>query len=266
MFRILLLILFLHCFLPASYSQVDPPQADTAGKGNTGDIQDVGLLYRYEMSGGILAHSNGFGANFRKGKHLTGYKKRMLEIELVNMKHPKEYKSFNPSNEAKGYIFGKQNSLVILRTGAGIQKVITSKANRGGVEVRYLYYGGASIGFLKPVYLEILREIPNSTDFNIVREKYDPQKHNTGNIFGRAPFTLGLTEMSILPGIYGKFGLNFEYGVTDDKIRAIETGVTFDLYYKKAPIMAKIDNADDYDPNKQFFISFYINILYGNKW
>ena len=142
--RIVLLILFLHCFFPASYSQVDT---------TTGDNQDVGLLYRYEMSGGILAHSNGFGANFRKGKHLSGYKKRMLEIELVNMKHPKEYKTPNPANGGNVYIFGKQNSFAVLRAGIGIQKVIAGKAGKGGVEVRYLYYGGASIGLLKPVYL-----------------------------------------------------------------------------------------------------------------
>ncbi len=245
MYRIVLLILFLHCFFPASYSQVDT-------------TRDVGLLYRYEMSGGILAHSNGFGANFRKGKHLTGYKKRMLEIELVNMKHPKEYKTPNPANGGNVYIFGKQNSFAILRTGIGIQKVIASKAGKGGVEVRYLYNGGASIGFLKPVYLEIIRGI------DIVREKFDPLKHNTDNIYGRAPFTKGLTETKILPGIYGKFGLNFESGGIDDKIRAIETGVSVDLYYKKAHIMAIID--DDNDANKQFFISFYINIMYGNKW
>ena len=275
MFRLLLLVLFLHCFFLASYSQDElalntlssGQNTDTIGEKNTSDVQNVGVLYRYEMSGGVLAHSNGFGVNFRKGKHLTGYKKRMLEIELVNMKHPKEHKSFNPSNEAKGYIFGKQNTLAILRTGIGIQKVITSKQNKGGVELRYLYYGGASIGFLKPVYLEILKENKfNPADIDIVREKYDPQKHNTGNIYGKAPYTKGITEMRLLPGIYGKFGLSFEYGVLDDKIRAIETGVTIDLYYKKVPIMADINPVDGYDPNRQFFLSFYISILYGNKW
>ena len=106
----------------------------------------------------------------------------------------------------------------------------------------------------------------NPAGYDIVTEKYDPQKHTTGNIYGKAPYTKGLFEMRLLPGIYGKFGLNFEYGALDDKIRAIETGVIIDLYYKKAPIMAKIDNVDGYDPNKQFFFSFYINILYGNKW
>ena len=269
MFRLLLLILLLHCFFSNSYSQGEHEHnTDTIGKENTDDFQDIGVLYRYEMSGGILAHSSGFGINFRKGKHLTGYKKRMLEIELVSMKHPKEHKSFNPSNEAKGYIFGKQNSFSILRGGIGIQKVITSKASKGGVEVRYLYYGGVSLGFLKPVYLEILREDnSNPPGIKIVTEKYDPQKHTTGNIYGKAPYTKGLFETRMLPGIYGKFGLSFEYGALDDKIRAIETGVTIDLYYKKAPIMAKIDNnVDDYNPNKQFFFSFYINILYGNKW
>jgi len=76
----------------------------------------------------------------------------------------------------------------------------------------------------------------------------------------------GIEEMKLIHGGVAKLGLSFEYGVLDDKIRAIETGVTIDLYYKKAPIMANINPVDGYDPNSQFFLSFYISILYGNKW
>ena len=59
--------------------------------------QDV--LYRKEKHGGILIHSNGFGAFYRDGKHLTGKTKRMFEFELVNMKHPKEIK-ISPTGES----------------------------------------------------------------------------------------------------------------------------------------------------------------------
>ena len=89
--------------------------------GNTptlNEVNETGILYKYEMTFGILAHSNGFGLNYRRGRHITGYKKRIFEIEAVNIKHPKEYKVYNPSREnAKGYIFGKINSFLILRPG-----------------------------------------------------------------------------------------------------------------------------------------------------
>ena len=57
--------------------------------------QDPNVLYRNEMSFGIFAHSRGFGLNFMRAKHVTGTRKRLLEIEALNMKHPKEIKVSN---------------------------------------------------------------------------------------------------------------------------------------------------------------------------
>jgi len=229
--------------------------------------ENVGVLYKKVMTFGILAHSNGFGANFRRGKHLTGYKKRIYEIELVNMKHPKEYKVYNPSREnAKGYIFGKLNSVFILRPSIGTQRVITRKADEGGVELRFIYSIGASIAFLKPVYLEIIQEQPNTGDFKIVTEKYDPEEHSTFNIYGKAHPLRGIEEMKLLPGAVAKLGLSFEYGKTPQKVRTLETGVSLDVYYKNVPIMAFIQSSQYPDPNNMFFLSFYFSINYGKKW
>ena len=52
---------------------------------------DVTILYRNEAEGGINVHSNGFGITFKRGWHVTGYKKRMLDIDIVSMRHPKQY-------------------------------------------------------------------------------------------------------------------------------------------------------------------------------
>ena len=229
--------------------------------------EDIGILYKYEQSFGLVAHSNGFGANFRKGKHITGYSKRILALEMVIMKHPKEYKVYNPASEnAKGYIYGKLNSTLILRPTIGYQNVITSKADQGGVEIRYLLQGGGSLCILKPVYLQIMEEVGNSGLFKLVTEKYNAQKHSTYNIYGKAPYLKGVGESSLVPGVFGKFGLSFEYGDSPTKIRSIETGVSIDLYYKKVPIMADLDTFDTIDPNNLFFLSFYLSINYGKKW
>ena len=50
------------------------------------------VLYRYEWSLYGLATTAGYGLGYRHGKHLTGYKKLMYEIEFALMKDPKEYK------------------------------------------------------------------------------------------------------------------------------------------------------------------------------
>lgn len=223
---------------------------------------DTEILLKHEASGGLVLHSNGWGFIFRKGTHATAKKKRMWEVEVVSMKHPKEFKSVNPYFEnAKGYIYGKQNSLLVLRGGYGHQRVLYHKEDRknGGVEVRYHYYGGASLGLTKPVYLEIL--VPTSVpfEFTLVTEKYNPDEHYIDNIYGKAPFAKGLGEIKIYPGIYLKSGVSFEYASRQDNVRTIEAGVVVDGYYKKIPIMALTDN-------KQVFLSFYVNIQFGAKW
>jgi len=233
---------------------------ETTVKVNANLYDDTKLLYRNEMSIGGIVHSNGFGANFRRGQHVTGTRKRVLEIELVNYRHPKEVKTVNPAfDNAKGFYYGKLNSLLILRPGIGYQNVIFSKPEKSGVEIRYVTFIGGSIGLAKPVYLQILKRTPIDNYYDLATEKYDPALHFPDNIYGRAPYFKGFDEMKIYPGGYAKFGLTFEYGAFDDAVKAIETGVCVDLYPKVVPLMAT-------QRNQQVFVSLYLHFLYGRKW
>ena len=96
-------------------------------------------------------------------------------------------------------------------------------------------------------------------EYDIVIEKYDPSRHYIDNIYGRAPFTQGIGEINFHPGLYGKLGFNFEYAPVFEDVKALEIGVILDVYPTEIPIMAFIDN-------KQFFLSFYITLMYGRKW
>ncbi|TND03182.1 MAG: hypothetical protein FD123_3965 [Bacteroidetes bacterium] len=229
-------------------------------KVNANLYDDTKLLYRNEISGGLIIHSNGFGANFRRGKHITGTRKGVFECEFVNYRHPKEVKTVNPSYDAsKGFYYGKLNSFLILRPGFGYQNVIFSKPEKSGVEIRYVTFIGGSLGFAKPVYLKILQQTPIDHYYDLTIEKYDPAIHYTDNIFGRAPYLKGFDELKLYPGGYAKLGLTFEYGVHDDAVKAIETGVCVDVYPKVVPIMAN-------QRNQQVFVSLYLHFLYGRKW
>lgn len=231
------------------------------------EVKQIGyeqnVLYHNEYTLGFTGHSGGFSLDFRRGKAITAFRKFLYEIELGNMRHPKEKKVYNPSdNNPRGYYFGKLNSLIILRGGAGLQKIIYGKADGKGVELRYVLAGGISFGLNKPVYLEIeyLKESSNGqiiSDYK--KEKFDPEKHNTGNIFGRAGFFKGIEETKIYPGVYGKLGLSVEYGNGEDVVRAIEAGVCVDAYPKVVPIMA-------FAKNKQTFVSLYVQLIIGRKW
>lgn len=222
-------------------------------------VNDAKILLRKEKSGFVMLHTSGMGMGYRTGKHITGYKKRMFEIELTGMKHPKEIKSINPYYEnAKSYVYGKENYLIVLRGGIGRQRVINSKPYWGGVELRYFYYGGISMGFIKPVYLYILHETSDPNFYTYQIERYDPLKHSTDDIFGRASFFQGFSKIKPLPGIYLKTGLNFEYGAYDETIKSIECGIIVDAYPKPAAIMA-------FNTNKSIFLSLYLSFHFGTR-
>jgi hypothetical protein len=226
-------------------------------------VEEKPVLMKNEATGGLNINNNAWGLGgiqFRRGIALTGYKKWIFEADFGGMRHPKEIKTVNPYfDAAKSYVYGKQNTFNILRLGTGLQQTLYSKFDRHGVEIRLVYSGGLSAGFLKPVYLEILKPTGTFNEFEVVTEKYNPQEHFVDNIYGRSPFMVGIDEMKFRPGVYGKVGFNFEYAPIFDDVKAIEVGAIIDAYPTEVPIMALIDN-------KQLFLSFYINFMYGKKW
>jgi len=231
------------------------------------DIDETRLFYRSDVSGGALIHSNGLGVFYRRSKRITGFKKKFISGELISMKHPKEHKSYNPYiDNTKGFVYGKLNTLTILRAAYGIQKTTFSKETKRGVEIGYLITIGPEIGLVKPIYLEIA--YPNVSSYIYKStERYDPERHNLNNIYGRAPALKGIEEIKFYPGAQFKLGINFEYAAMDDMIKAIETGVTLDMFYKKVPIMAgfPIGEPNAEPKNHQFYITLYLALQFGKK-
>ena len=229
----------------------------TAQQVNT--VEQSGVLYRKESSFGLSIHTRGFGLNYRNGKHLTGKRKRMLEIDLLSMKHPKEIKTLNQYYEnTKGYVYGKRNNLAVLRGGIGLQNVIYQKEEIGNIEIRYSLYGGASFGLAKPIYLYVLEESNDPYNPNKVIEKYDPEKHQIDNIYGKAPLGYGLERTEIHPGIYGKAGLSFDWAEDDEKVRCLEVGIVSDYYLSPIQIMA-------FNKATPSFTTFYAILSFGRK-
>lgn len=231
------------------------------GQVNPNEFQEEPkVLMRNEWGFGIQLHTAGWGIDYRRGKNITGYKKRIIEGEIVNIRHPKEIRSVNPYfDNAKSFFYGKINSVTLLRGGIGRQNILFSKAEKEGVEVRLLYSAGASIAMAKPVYLYILNATPFDGEYELTEEKYDPESHFIDNIYGRAPFTSGFNKIKPYPGAYAKLGLSFEYGNITENIRCLEAGICLDAYAKTIPIMA-------YAENSNYYLNFYVNWLFGKRW
>lgn len=222
------------------------------------EIKDIKILYKKEMSGSIIAHTSGWGINFRKGNHLTGKRKGILEIDLVSMKHNKEIKTYNPYfNNPKSFIYGKLNSFTILRTGYGFLQVLNEKPYRGGVEVGCLFAGGIDVGFLKPVYVIVLDSSNYFNDYFSVK-KYN-HEINQDLIYGKASFIKGFDEIKFRFGAFGKLGFNFDFGSYYEFVKALQVGAVFDIYPKPIPIMALTKN-------NSFFISFYLSLNFGKRY
>lgn len=216
-------------------------------------------MFRKEAYGGVAFNTNGWGGSFYYSKHQTAKVKRLYTVDFSFVKHPKEYKIYNPLDEnSKSYVFGKLNSMSTLDLGWGQKKIFFEKFRAKGVQISANWSIGPSIGFIKPVYLEILK-FDGIEVVGIAQEKYDPESHNLTNIYGRAPNSKGLAELKFAPGAFGKLGVNFEFSPMHEGIKAIEVGAKVNAYPQRVPIMAEISN-------KFLFTELYLSLLFGKKY
>lgn len=218
------------------------------------------VLFTREMNASFILHSQGWGLEFRFGRDISVFRKLMFEANLAEMKDPKEIKSINQFfTNTKSYIYGKLNALYILRTGLGQQHLLNRKPYSGGVELRLFYSGGLSVGFAKPVYLDIIELDASTYRYITVTERYDPDKHFPDNIYGRASFTKGFNQLKPYPGVYVKSGLSIDFGTMNQRPKTVEVGAVIDAYPKAIPIMAFRD------PN-QFFLTIYVSFGIGKRY
>lgn len=221
-------------------------------------FEEKTTIYATEISGGIGMHTNGFMGTFRYGKYLTGFTKRIYEIEIANIKHPREIKSIYPfEDDVRGYIYGKLNSFYTIRPSIGFQKVFVPKQSIKGVSITYIAHIGPSFGLAKPVYLNII-EVESSNNRVIVKRRFDPDKHNPGNIYGRASFLNGFNQLKLYPGIFGKLGLHFDYAGERETLRSMEVGITIDSYFNEVPILA-------FSENRALYSNIYLSIFFGSR-
>lgn len=225
------------------------------------DTLENKILYDKQVTYGLTFHNLGFGANFRTGKRITYFKTRMFELEFVSMRSYKQVKLLNPYPvNARRYVYGKLNDAFFLRVGMVWKKLLNQKPYWGGVEVRFMYGGGISLGIAKPYYLYIFEPVSGDPDtYIIVTERFDPEKHSNTYIYGRAPFSSGIDEITLHPGLYLKTGLNFEFGTRNTMIKALEIGACMDILPTGLSIMA--DNL-----NQIIFPGIFLNFSLGKRF
>lgn len=243
-------ILFLSVSTLSAFAQFEP-EFDTIGDN---------ILFRNEMNGAFILHTNGWGLEYRIGKNRSVFNKWMLEFNLLEYKHSKEIKKQNIYyTNTKSYIYGKINAVYMVRAGFGELKQLNRKPQSNGIELRLFYAGGLSVAFTKPVYLDILKW---DTSFNRMYkevEKYNPSEHFPENIYGRASFFRGFDELKPYPGAYAKIALNAEFGTYNQATKVLEVGAAIDLYAKPFPIL-------DSQKSDRLFLTLYISLGIGKRY
>jgi hypothetical protein len=201
------------------------------------------ILFRNESSFSASLNSNGFGLNYRYGVWKNARNQLIYDADFAYVKHPKEVKTIVAYNYVtKRYVYGKENLFWELKGYMGWQKELFRKFDRTGISVRLFYSGGASFGFLKPIYYDIISISGTGEITRSEPQKFDPSIHQT-NISGRSSFFMGFNELKVVPGLSAKTGLSFEYSERDEIIHALEAGVNLTAYPKRIPIMATQDNS-----------------------
>jgi hypothetical protein len=233
------------------------------------DYSSLGVLYSQERSVEFRPHTNGGALGIHFGKIETYYKTRYYQFDLGLLRHPKEFRqsiTFNSGNPfartSNSFTYGKQNHFLVLRGGVGEIRYFSDKAKRKGVAVGLNYEFGASIGILKPYYLNLSRlKDDGFTDYVSV-ERYTIENRDIflddTKIIGPASFFKGFGHLTFLPGVHARLGAHFSLGAFDKYVKALEIGVMIDGYFKRVPIMI-IEN------NTPVFINGYMSFRIGKR-
>lgn len=211
------------------------------------------IFYRNERTFAGLLNSNGVGFNFRYAKRIDGFRKSLYEAEINYLKHPKE-KRITITETNRSIIYGKLNSVFTIKGALGNQKELFQKRDLGGISIRRFFNIGTTIAILKPVYYEYY-----------VNGGYEYDKFlEHGFPIGRAPFKYGLDEISVSPGIYGKYGFSFEYSRIDEVFHAMEIGIAFDIYVRPLNIMSVPTEKVLYLlPDNHFIPTLFVSYRFG---
>lgn len=219
------------------------------------NTEESKIFFQNARTGGLTISSNGFGADFRIGNRIDGFKKNLYEFGFDILKHPKETRSDSYYLPAATYIYGKTNVCFNLRASIGREKEIFSRHDKGGIAIRLHYVLGGNIAVLKPIYYEVFVRFDNRTHTYITEDqKFDGVLRQ--NIYSKSSFFKGFKEISFNPGGFVKAGASFDFATQANTITSLEAGVILDAFLQKLDLMYTEDNP-------RFMLSLYLSYRVG---
>lgn len=213
-----------------------------------------------EFQFGLMMHTQGGGITARKGKYRGASQIGWIGADLCMFQHPKELRISNPVYEnSRPYVYGKQNALYLLRLWRGHQRLRSEKLRKDAVRLSTHFRYGLTLGILKPVYLEI--GYPDIPYDYVATEVYDADAHFSDNIYGRAAWSNGLDQLTLVPGLHVSYALDFEYGNERSQQRSLSAGIACDAFLNPPEIFA-----EGFEQNPRLFVTLFATFELGRKW
>lgn len=229
-----------------------------AGYTQEHDKDDGGTLMRRDFVVGINFNANagstGWGLGFDYGIQKNYKYKQTIGFTLTNIRDPKESKIYSNLSNSRGYFYGKLNSLVSFRPTYGGKRMLYQAKRENGIEISFKWSVGPSFGFVKPVYLKIIKQGINPVD-----ERYDPTVHNAEIIFSRSKWTKGLNEGYFRVGGFFKTGFDFNFSTVNNKISGGEVGFFLDYFPGNSVEILS------FNTGRNLYSSLYLQFNIGQK-
>lgn len=216
----------------------------------------------HSYKGGLIASSNGFGLFYRQTFPAGNGFSKLIDISLTSVRNVKEKSVLNQRvvGNTSPYIFGKVNRLYALRPMIGLQKTLAERISKNSVGINAFAAMGPTLGFLKPIYVDVLTVDPNvPSSYVTVSRRYEPFSMDPSMINGYSSFDKGIKYSKLMAGLSLKSGVEFNWGTYTSVFRSIEIGFLVDYFPGRPNVLYGIKNKVLYS---SFYISFALGELY----
>lgn len=229
-----------------------------------------GLVYKSEFSVDFRLMTNGGSIGYTSGELLTYYKTNYYQFNIGYLKDSRERRqnmntTFKTEGSSQSFVYGKQNSVLLLRGGKGFKRYLSEKAIRRGLAAGFSFEGGATLALLKPNFLKLKYFTEENPDGEIRTEKYSEENHdvftNFNSIFGGTNYWKGIFQSTVAVGLHGKASGHFAMGAFDKHVRAAEIGLSFDIFPKKLPIFVETETLS----NRRIFLNLFVSFHFGKR-
>lgn len=225
--------------------------------------------YTHHFAAGAKLNSNGWSGALYLLKRKSVGACHLFQLYFSEIKHEKQIKqqkisAYPQFGASTPFVYGKVNNLYTLQSGYGRESLLLPGIVEDNLSVSFRYSAGFSLALLKPYYLKLVyTDYANGLPPILKEQRFTDTTAepflNTNNIFGGGRWSKGLTEIKLVPGIFGEASFAIDVANSKVFVQSITIGANGAYYPDKLPVMAELEAS-----NVQG--SVFVGLSLGKKW